>query len=102
MFTVLLAYPLTLHLLRAEPSPGREATRAGSKTASVSGQTDKYLWLEDVWGKKSLDWVKAENERSAKVLESDPRFPKLQAEALKVAESPDRLPDPEFRNGTNL
>jgi len=44
--------------------------------------------------------VKAENERSAKVLESDPRFPKLQAEALKVAESPDRLPDPEFRNGT--
>jgi len=55
---------------------------------------DKYQWLEDVSGDRSLAWVKAENERTAKVLESDPRFADLQATALKVVESPDRLAIP--------
>ena len=57
-------------------------------------QTDKYQWLEDVSGDRSLAWVRAENERTAKVLEADPRFADLQATALKVAESPDRLAIP--------
>ena len=55
---------------------------------------DKYQWLEDVYGDRSMAWVKAENERSAKVLESDPRFAELETAALKVLESPDRLPTP--------
>ena len=55
---------------------------------------DKYLWLEDVSGAKSMAWVKAENERSAKVLEADPHFAKLEADALKILESKDRLPLP--------
>ena len=55
---------------------------------------DKYQWLEDVWGERSMAWVKAENERSAKTLESDPRYSGFEAAALKVMESPDRLPDP--------
>ena len=47
-----------------------------------------------------MDWVKEQNARTAKALEGDPRFAGLmQAEALKVLESPDRLPDPEFRRG---
>jgi prolyl oligopeptidase len=62
-------------------------------------QPDKYQWLEDVNGERSLAWVRAENERTAKVLESDPRFAGLQADALKVLESPDRLPVPVFREG---
>src|SRR5438874_9276583 len=60
---------------------------------------DKYTWLEDVHGKRSMDWVNAHNAASAKILQADPRFATLQAEALKVAESPDRLPTPEWRNG---
>jgi prolyl oligopeptidase len=59
-----------------------------------SGPSDKYQWLEDVSGDRSMAWVKAENERTAKVLESDPRYVDLQAAALKVLESPDRLPIP--------
>ena len=58
---------------------------------------DKYQWLEDVYGNRSLAWVKAENERSAKVLESDPRFAELETAALKVLESPDRLPTPDLK-----
>jgi prolyl oligopeptidase len=60
---------------------------------------DKYQWLEDVSSERSMAWVKAENERSAKVLENDPHFAGLEATALKVLESPDRLPLPRISGG---
>lgn len=68
----------------------------------LAGQTeapDHYQWLENVSGEKAMAWVRAENERSAKVLESDPRFSSLRAAALKIAESPDRLPEPDINGG---
>jgi prolyl oligopeptidase len=67
--------------------------------AQTPESQDRYQWLEDVSSPRSMAWVKAENERSAKVLQSDPRFASLDAMALKVLESPDRLPRPEFREG---
>jgi prolyl oligopeptidase len=48
-----------------------------------------------------MAWVKAENERSAKVLEGDPHFAGLEATALKVLESPERLPFPRI-NGSDV
>jgi len=71
----------------------------GAQTAPSS--TDKYQWLEDVSGERSLAWVRAENERSAKVLEADPRYSTLEAAALKVLESPERLPVPSI-NGADV
>jgi prolyl oligopeptidase len=72
-------------------------------TPAIGGSTtelpDNYQWLEDVHGDKAMAWVKSENERTAKVLEADPRFAEFSAEALKVLESPDRLATPVFRNG---
>jgi prolyl oligopeptidase len=62
-------------------------------------QPDNYKWLEDVHGKRAMDWVEAHNAASAKILHGDPRFAALEAEALKVAESPDRLPDPQLHGG---
>jgi prolyl oligopeptidase len=62
---------------------------------------DKYLWLEDVSGERAMAWVRAENARTAKVLQSDPRFAGLESTALKVLESPDRLPVPAI-NGDNV
>jgi prolyl oligopeptidase len=62
-------------------------------------QPDNYTWLEDIHGAKSMAWVKAENERTAAVIEKDPRFAPLEADALKVLESPERLPSPQFRGG---
>ncbi len=79
---------------------------APAQTAPPSGPSDnpaipadKYQWLEDVYGDKPMAWVKAENDRSAKILEADPRFAPLEATALKVLESPDRLPFPDLREG---
>jgi prolyl oligopeptidase len=73
-------------------------------TPAIAGSTtelpDNYQWLEDVHGDRAMAWVKSENERTAKVLEADPRFVEFSSEALKVLESPDRLATPVFRNGT--
>jgi prolyl oligopeptidase len=70
-------------------------------TAAISeaGGGDKYQWLEDVHGKRALAWVREENERSAKILAADPHFAALEATALKILESEDRLPAPEFLAG---
>jgi prolyl oligopeptidase len=70
--------------------------RADTRT---SEQQDKYQWLEDVSSPRSMAWVKQEDERSAKVLQGDPQFASLYAMALKVLESPDRLPMPQLREG---
>lgn len=67
---------------------------------STAEQPDKYTWLEDIHGERSMAWVNAENARTAAVLEKDSHFAPLEADALKVLESPDRLPFPQFRDGT--
>ncbi len=67
---------------------------------ALSQSADKYIWLEDVSGDKSLAWVKEHNERSAKVLQSDARFKGLESAALKVLEAPERLPYPDLNGNT--
>ncbi|MBV9158870.1 MAG: S9 family peptidase, partial [Acidobacteriaceae bacterium] len=47
-------------------------------------------------GARSLAWVRAENERTDKVLKKDARYAQFDAAALKVLESPQRLPDPDL------
>src|ERR1700685_4195465 len=58
-------------------------------------QSDNYTWLEDIHGERPMAWVKAENARTAAVIENDTHFSPLEAEALEVLESPDRLPGPQ-------
>jgi len=77
---------------------GISAIPAAAQQASLE-QPDNYSWLEDIHGERQMTWVKAENARTAAVLEKDSHFAPLEAAALKVLESPDRLPDPQFRNG---
>ncbi len=59
-------------------------------------QPDKYTWLEDIHGDKPMAWVKAENERTAAVIEKQKPFAELEEEALKVLDSPEKLPAPQF------
>jgi len=90
-------FPLLVVTLLALTMSNMSAIRAIGQ--SPVEQADKYTWLEDVNSERSMAWVKAENERTAKVLQNDPHFAQLQADALKVLESPDRLPIPTFREG---
>jgi len=64
-----------------------------------SEQPDKYTWLEDIHGEKPMAWVKAENARTAAVLEKQKPFDELREDSLKVLDSPEKLPFPLFRDG---
>jgi prolyl oligopeptidase len=72
-------------------------TRPAVAQQPTPEQPDKYTWLEDIYGDKQLAWVKAEDARTAAVIEKDPHFAPLETDALKVLESPERLATPQFR-----
>lgn len=65
--------------------------------AEVAG--DPYSWLEEIDGKRALDWARAENARSLAVLEEDPHFGAMRAEALAILTSPTRIPTGAIHNG---
>jgi prolyl oligopeptidase len=66
---------------------------------AVDSESDPYLWLEDAHGARSMAWVQAENEKTLAVLEKDPRYAELYAEALAIAEAEDRIPEPTVVGG---
>ncbi|MBY0421179.1 MAG: prolyl oligopeptidase family serine peptidase [Parvularculaceae bacterium] len=68
------------------------ATHAEARKAPAPKPEDPHLWLEDVEGAKALDWVRAENARSLALLESDPRFQPMKADALSILTSKARIP----------
>jgi len=61
--------------------------------------TDPYLWLESVDSPRAMAWVNARNAYSTGVLEADPRYPSLYKDALAIAGTRDRIPQPAFRHG---
>ncbi|HLY06834.1 MAG TPA: prolyl oligopeptidase family serine peptidase [Rhizomicrobium sp.] len=63
---------------------------------------DPYLWLEDVNSPRAMAWVHAENDKTTAVLEKDPRYNALYADALAIAEAKDRIPVPQTFNGGNI
>ena len=56
---------------------------------------DPYLWLEDVHGARSMDWVAKQNARSLAVLKGDPRYESFHQDALKIVNAADRIPTPD-------
>src|SRR5215470_8598794 len=66
------------------------ATRASAQTAKADS-ADPYIWLEDVNGARAMAWVKAENAKTAAVLEKDPRWEGIYKASLAMAQAKDRL-----------
>ncbi len=62
--------------------------------AAPAASVDPYLWLEDVNGARAMDWVKARNATTLNVLEGDPRYAGLYADALRISTAKDRIPAP--------
>ena len=54
---------------------------------------DPYQWLEDIAGARSMAWVTAHNEATAKRLGALPRYPGLYRDAMAVLGSASRLPE---------
>jgi prolyl oligopeptidase PreP (S9A serine peptidase family) len=65
-------------------------TRASAQTAKADS-ADPYLWLEDVNGARAMAWVKAENAKTAAVLEKDSRWDGIYKASLAMAQAKDRL-----------
>ncbi len=53
---------------------------------------DPYLWLEDVEGKKALDWVRSEIAVSTKILEASPDFAPIKKNLRAILDSKERIP----------
>jgi prolyl oligopeptidase len=78
---------------------GLGSTAPTLAAAMPPGETDPYLWLEQVDSPRAMDWVRNENSRTESILGKDPRFEALAAQALAVAQSGDRIPMPAFLGG---
>ena len=67
---------------------------------TTAGQTnDDHLYLEEVLGDKALTEVKSWNKRSLDRLMADPRFKAMEAEALEILQSKDKIPYVSYRGG---
>ncbi len=56
--------------------------------------TDPYLWLEEVDGEPSRDWVRGQNALAEGELEADPGFPALRTRLKGILDSTDKIPYP--------
>ena len=78
-----------------------QSTPSTIKASSMTEKTaDPFLWLEEVEGKRALDWVGTENKRSLDLLQADPRFARFNEQALTIVNATDRVPMPSFRAGS--
>jgi prolyl oligopeptidase len=55
-------------------------------------EKDPYLWLEEVTGKKPLEWVKERNAESVAELAKSEAFTTLEERLLKILDSDQRIP----------
>jgi len=72
---------------------------ASLKKPSLNGDNDAFLWLEDIEGKKSLDWVKAQNKISTKTIAGYPGYKAMVGDALKILEDKNKIPKISIRGG---
>ena len=63
------------------------------------GAPDPFQWLEDIDSPRAMAWVEGQNAKSAKRLESDPRYETFHAEARAIFTAKDRIAMPRFRAG---
>ena len=71
-----------------------------STTTPAAAADDPYLWLEEIESDRAMQWVRTHNDKSLGVLQGDPRYAQLHAEALRIVEATDRIAVPEIRART--
>ena len=61
-------------------------------TSATRPGGDPFLWLEDIHGARSMEWVKTENARTTQRFVDDPQFAKTRDGILQVLDSDARIP----------
>jgi len=67
--------------------------------AAAAPAVDPHQWLEDIEGKKAIDWVKERNAGSLSELQGDPRYEPVRQELRAILNAEDRIPAPAWRGG---
>jgi len=102
-FKLSLLIMTALSLVSCTPPQSSSPTSKDSQTMisyETAGHTDEdHLYLEEVLGEKALSEVKSWNKRSLAELTADPRFSKMEAEALEILQSKDKIPYVSYRGG---
>ena len=86
-----IAAGLAAAMLPATPLAAQEAGETVAETV-FEAENDPHIWLEEARDPKALAWVEGENNRTLAHFAMDPRFDELQAEALAIYDSDDRIP----------
>ncbi|MCX6470196.1 MAG: prolyl oligopeptidase family serine peptidase [Corynebacteriales bacterium] len=73
-------------------SADRAPDTIGWVTDTASNPDDPYLWLEEVTGEQSLAWVREHNQPTLDELTGGERFAELEASALEILDTDDRIP----------
>ena len=76
----------------AAPAAAGSAAASSAAAPAVAPEGDPFLWLEEIEGERSLDWVRARNAETAAEYESDPRFERFREEAAAILNASDRIP----------
>jgi len=92
---VLAALTSLLAAGAAQAQPAAPATPPALPSTDPAAP-DPFGWLEDIHSARSMDWVNAENARTAARLETDPRYETFRREALAIFTAEDRIPYPDF------
>ena len=97
LLTALLASP-------AGPAAGAQTPQSNQTTVAKAppqgaDAADPYLWLEDKDGARAMAWVREQNAKTLPVLQADPHYATLYAQALKIDQSAERIPYPSFLHG---
>ncbi|WP_312178944.1 prolyl oligopeptidase family serine peptidase [Arthrobacter sp.] len=66
-------------------------TSASAETPPDQETADEFLWLEDIYGDRQLDWVRAQNSKTEALL-SGTDFERTEERLLEVLDSTDRIP----------
>ena len=96
--TLALTAALAMTASSTTAADGHAEGAKEAEMASIPGpEEDPYIWLEEARSDEALAWVNEENARTLSMLETDPRFEGLKAEALAIFDSEDRIPFVSFR-----
>ncbi|HIM23832.1 MAG TPA: S9 family peptidase, partial [Verrucomicrobia bacterium] len=68
------------------------ATLAESETRPAPILDDPYLWLEEVEGKRALEWIGERNRETLTELRSDERYDRFLEQAGELLNAKDRIP----------
>ncbi len=87
-------------LIAASNNVNNQDRKSGVTEYNKTGQSDTdHLYLEEVLGEKALGEVENWNQRTLKRLTSDPRYTKMEADALEILNSKDKIAYVSYRGG---